>query len=455
MEGITEATTDHTSTLPPPQDATPSEQPNRPSSTHLPQTTLSSQLTIRSTRPEVAESARSRPRANLPGAGSDSESSIEEINTSHVAHLPQGGAGNASGIATAAELNAGTIALADLGSAIHELESQPLPPHVNTPQKLLEYITTPTNWAARAQAAIPFGVGTATTFGLFRGLGALAEHSTDKPFLSQLATQGKAMGIGAATGAVGHIIGQTLFVPIASAGLSHLFGGTHELKPIPAHELVPEGSPNQVAQRADVAKKQTQYTIDSFNGIMSGDVSFGGANAAKGAIVAKASLTPGQTLGAGVLTSDVAGMMTSFGLETTKARATTKVTGPDGNEQTVSLFELKTAPPTGPVAAVQKAVTGFVGGHTDTIAEFAGHVASQVLQRGVGIAASTIAVPFAQAGAAGLAEHFEQHGLSKEHANMAAQATVGGLAFLAVVQVWFTLLPKILATQAKRPSAPQ
>ncbi|MGH8777445.1 hypothetical protein [Paraburkholderia sp.] len=338
------------------------------------------------------------------------------------------------------------ISADDVERALDTIVNEPLPPHVNSPASLWQHVV------GRLQGALGGGVTAGITFGAFRGLGPLAEHTTNPGFGAQMAAQMPAVVIGGLAAGVGNTLALTVAAPVANALLSKALGTSTSLVPENPEHMVPEGYPNRDAQIAGIRKAQSRFGVDSLINILSGVVSFGGLHAVRGALTANANLSPGVGYAVAALTSFAAGGLTTLLTQTLQANNRITVQGPDGESQTLRLFKHASNPPPAVGAAVNAAVQGFTGGREG--ARAIAHVVSQIAQRGGIVTASTVGYGMTQAVIPTVRDAFMRDGQSLEDANSHAAAAMNAVGFTAVVIAYFTLLGKVAGTLPQRNPPP-
>lgn len=337
------------------------------------------------------------------------------------------------------------ISAEDVERALDTIANEPLPPHVDSPASLWQHVT------ARLQAMLGGAVTAGITFGVFRGLGAIAEHTTSSDFGQQVAKQMQSLLIGGVIAGIGNTAAVMAVTPIAGALLSKALGSSAALVPENPEHMVPVGYPDRDAQIARIRTEQSKFTVDSLINIVSGVLSFGGLHAARAALTANADLSPVAAYAVAAATSFVAGGVTALGTQTIQANKRTTVQGPDGLE-TPLLFKPASNPPPAIGAAVGAAVKGFTGGRQG--GTMARHVASQVAQRSGIVTGSTVVYGMTQAVIPKVREALIEHGQSPEEANRNAAAAMTAVGFATVVIAYFTLLGKIAGTLPQRNPPP-
>jgi hypothetical protein len=339
------------------------------------------------------------------------------------------------------------VSARDVERALDTIANEPLPPHVNSPASLWQHVT------GRLQGMLGGAVTAGTTFGAFRGLGSIAEHTTNPGFGHQMAAQMPSVVIGGAAAGVGNTLALTVATPVANALLTKMLGTSTALVPEDPEHMVPMGSPDREGQIANIRAAQSRYGVDSLINILSGVASFGGLHAARGALTANAGLSPAAGYGASALASFAAGGLTALVTQTLQANNQITVRGPGGEQRMLQLFKhVSNSPPT-VSAAIQTAVRGFTGGRQG--AQTIAHVISQIAQRAGIVVASTTAFGVTQALIPMVRNAFIQDGQSHEEASIHANAAMNAVGFTAVVITYFTLLGKIAATLPQRNPPPQ
>ncbi|WP_133116857.1 hypothetical protein [Paraburkholderia acidicola] len=335
----------------------------------------------------------------------------------------------------------------DIERAMTDLVNVPLPQDVNTPERLWDYIK------AALTAAVGGGITAAITFGVFRSVGAAVEHTSDAGFDPQLAKQMEAVAIGAGFGGLGNTLAAMAAAPAAMALASKVLGSSTKLVPEDPEQMVPHDAPNRDAQIAAIRTAQSQYGVDSWRNIAAGILSFGGLNAARGALTANADLSVSATYGVAILTSLLAGALTPILLQTVQANSRIEIQGPNGESQRKLLFRPASSPAPDVGDAVATAVRGFMGGRVGPRA--AAHVIWQIVQRDGIVGGSTIGLGLTQAVIPTLKQAFMNGDKqSAEEANRNASALMNVIGFAMVVTTYFTLLGKVAATLPQRNPAP-
>ncbi|PCE25104.1 hypothetical protein BWP39_11300 [Paraburkholderia acidicola] len=339
------------------------------------------------------------------------------------------------------------ISMDDIERAMTDLVNVPLPQDVNTPERLWDYIK------AALTAAVGGGITAAITFGVFRSVGAAVEHTSDAGFDPQLAKQMEAVAIGAGFGGLGNTLAAMAAAPAAMALASKVLGSSTKLVPEDPEQMVPHDAPNRDAQIAAIRTAQSQYGVDSWRNIAAGILSFGGLNAARGALTANADLSVSATYGVAILTSLLAGALTPILLQTVQANSRIEIQGPNGESQRKLLFRPASSPAPDVGDAVATAVRGFMGGRVGPRA--AAHVIWQIVQRDGIVGGSTIGLGLTQAVIPTLKQAFMNGDKqSAEEANRNASALMNVIGFAMVVTTYFTLLGKVAATLPQRNPAP-
>ncbi|WP_133649901.1 hypothetical protein [Paraburkholderia flava] len=330
----------------------------------------------------------------------------------------------------------------DVEQALDEIVNQPLPQHVNSPASLWQHIT------GRLQGAVGGAVTAGVTFGAFRGVGPIAEHTTSSEYGQQVATQMKSVLIGAAAAGVGNTLATMVLTPAAVALMSKLLGTSTALTPRSAEQMVPPGSPDRAEQIAGIKTAQARFGVDSLANILSGGASFSTAHGVRGGLTANAGLTPIAGYGAAAAASSAAGGFTAVVTQTLQAKSRIKVRGPGDQESIEDLFEHVSKPPVAIGTAVSGATQGFLGGRQGMQA--ARHLVSQVGQRAAIVGASTVAYGLTQAAIPAARHTLTEHGVSPELANSVATGGINAAGFAMVVIAYFTLLGKIAGTIPQR-----
>lgn len=334
----------------------------------------------------------------------------------------------------------------DVEQALDDIVNQPLPQHVDSPASLWQHITR------ALQGAVGGAVTAGVTFGVFRGTGSVAEHTTSPDYGEQVAAQMKSVLIGGAVAGVGNTLATMVLTPAAVALMSKLLGTSTTLAPRTPEDMVPEDAPDRDEQIAGIRKAQSQFGVDSLVNIVSGGVSFPVAHGVRGGLTANQGLSPVASYGAGTAASTAAGGATAVATQTLQAMSKIKVRLADGGERTEPLFKHVSKPPVGIGAAVSGATQGFLGGRTGLHA--ARHVVSQVGQRAAIIGASTVAFGLTQAAIPAARHTLTEHGVSPELANSVATGGINAAGFAMVVVAYFTLLGKIAGTIPQRNPQP-
>lgn len=337
----------------------------------------------------------------------------------------------------------GTVTAESVTEAIQNTASDPLPRGVNSPEGLFNHV------ASRLQATLGGAVGAGMTFGLFRGVGTVAEHSADPGYLSQLVMQIKSGAIGAAAAGVGNSLAVAVAAPTANVLASRTMGRDVKLTPVNPEHIVPADAPDREAQIARIRAAQSRFGVDSAVNIVSGAAAFGGLQALRSGATANAGLSPGANYAVGAATSFVAGGLTSLLTQLVQSQVSINVRHADGSVQSHHLFNDQSKEDLPKLnEALPKALNTFLGGREGGRAIL--HVVSQVLQRGAIVGGSTLALDAAQAAVPSLREALARRGQSSEEANRNASATMAAVGFVAVVICYFTLLGKVAKTLPDR-----
>ncbi|RFP09326.1 hypothetical protein D0T25_24335 [Duganella sp. BJB488] len=357
--------------------------------------------------------------------------------------------------------------------------------------------------SAGALEALGIGANTSTTFGAGRTggeQGAIAAMTgmagdhltglhtpTPAPPVSLKTAMARSFAgtaAGALAGGISSVVGQALVAPGLSGAAQALAGGTRVFQKVPPEQLYPDPSPyvdgtagevkpesryqaelaEVQGQRAAVAQLQDRYTLDSVRAIGAGVLSFDSAHALRAALTTPTSQFKAPALltrvALGTAGSGAAGAATGVALAALKAHTTVRVTA-GGEEYDLPLFTVRNPHAGGAagdggnprridllVNSLRAGWNGFTGGRTGV--GLALHAGSQVGQRATGILAATVVnalvQPAAMAGARAIAP-------DSDAVRVAANTVATVAAYSAAVVIWFKLLPKIQAQQARAPAA--
>jgi hypothetical protein len=353
---------------------------------------------------------------------------------------------------------------------------------------------------AGALEALGFGANTATTFGAGRTSGEQAtiaavthmagDHLTGfytkpaaapVPYTTLLGRSVAGTVVGGIVGGVSSVVGQVMVAPAMVGTAQALAGGSRTFAKVPPEHIYPDPDPyieidgqqalkpepqyqaelaQVAALRGEVAQLQNRYTVDGSRAMVSGSVSFDAAHAIRAALTTPTSRFEAPALltriALGTVASGAAGVATGASLALLKAHTTVKVQV--GEQQyALPLFTVKdpnaaTVQGDGGnvsrIAMVSNTVRGawnaFAGGRTG--AELAKHVGLQVAERSAGIIAATVVNALVQPAATSIANEIDAH---SDGVRIAANTVATVTAFTAAVVVWFSILPKIQAQQAR------
>jgi hypothetical protein len=348
--------------------------------------------------------------------------------------------------------------------------------------------------------ALGFGANTATTFGAGRTSGEQAtiaamthmagDHLTGfytkpaaaaVPYATLLGRSVAGMTVGGIVGGVSSVVGQVLVAPAMVGTAQALAGGSRTFAKVPPEHIYPDPDPyieidgqqalkpepqyqaelaQVAALRGEVAQLQNRYTVDGSRAMVSGSVAFDAAHAIRAALTTPTSRFEAPALltriALGTAASGAAGVATGASLALLKAHTTVKVQV--GEQQyALPLFTVKdpnaaTVQGDGGnisrIAMMSNTVRGawnaFAGGRTG--AELAMHVGLQVAERSAGIIAATVVNALVQPAATSVANEIDAH---SDGVRIAANTVATVTAFTAAVVVWFSILPKIQAQQAR------
>lgn len=335
----------------------------------------------------------------------------------------------------------------DLEQAAVATIRDPLPPEVNSPDRLWQHVT------GRLLGGAAGGVTAGVTFGLFRGVGPVAEHATDPRYLQQLGSQVLSALIGAGAAGVGNSMAAAVLAPASVALLSKLLGTNTALVARKAEDLVPEGSPNRQAQIDNIKKEQQKFGVDSVINILFGVGSFGVVQGVRTGLTAGlgATLSPGASYGAAAAGSTLAGAMTTMLTQMVQAQREITVYGPGNQPRSVKLFNHVSKAPSAVGTAVSGATQGFLGGQDGAQAVMRGM--AQILARGAAVFLSTLPYAATQAAIPAARNSWENSGESHGVASGVTTGAITAAGFAMIVVTYFTLLGKIAAKMP--PAAPQ
>lgn len=340
-----------------------------------------------------------------------------------------------------------TIELRDIESvalAAEEIAAEQLPPNVNSAVSLWQHIT------GRLQVALGGAVTAGTTFGVFRGLGALAfPSSSSADYGNDLSAAIKSVVLGGVAAGVGNTLAAAILTPATTALFSQLMGNSTALVAKNPEDLVPRDWTDRDVHIKQVKDAQANFGVDSLTNVVAGILSFGGGNAAKAAGTVNAGLSPLANWGIGAATSAGAGGLTNLITDAFRGSSSINLNGPDGPYH-VKLFEEVSRAPT-KVGSTVKSALGSVTGPGSLVRQ-AGQLGLQGLSRAGAVTASTIPLAMAQAAIPAVSEALRKDGRTPDEADQVASAVMNLVGFASVVAIYFTALGKIGKTLPQRPS---
>jgi hypothetical protein len=268
---------------------------------------------------------------------------------------------------------------------------------------------------------------------------------------------------GAGLGGVGSVISQVGIAPVVVGVISMITGMATQSK-VNLEHVYPDpdpldatGQPKSEEQygddmrevqrlRTEARQVQDGFTIKDRPAKTSGDVSFAGLHGLRAAMSTLEKFQKpgvGTRIGLSTLASGGAGFFTGVSLEVQKARATVPV-DIGGVQHQLPLFATTRSDPTGIAQGLKTAVNAFTGGRTG--GEAALHAFVQVCARAAGIAVATMVDAVAQPAADAIANRIDPE---SDAARTTCTVIATVLAYVAAVEIWFTLLPKIQARQVQ------
>jgi hypothetical protein len=325
-----------------------------------------------------------------------------------------------------------------------ERVAEQLPPNVNSAVSLWQHIT------GRLQVVLGGAVTAGTTFGVFRGLGALAiPSSSSADYGNDVSAAIRSVLLGGVAAGVGNTLAAAILTPAATALFSQLMGNSTALVAKNPEDLVPKDWTDRDVHIKQVKDAQANFGVDSLTNVLAGILSFGGGNAAKAAGTVNAGLSPLANWGIGAATSAGAGGLTNLITDTFRGSSSVNLHGPDG-PYPVKLFEEVSRAPTEVGSSVKSAFGSVTG--PGGLARKAGQLGLQGLSRAGAVTASTIPLAIAQAAIPAVSEALRKDGRTPEEANQVASAVMNLAGFALVVAIYFKALGKIGKALPQRPS---
>jgi hypothetical protein len=268
---------------------------------------------------------------------------------------------------------------------------------------------------------------------------------------------------GAGLGGVGSVISQVGIAPVVVGVISMITGMATQSK-VNLEHLYPDpdpldatGQPKSEEQygddmrevqrlRTEARQVQDSFTIKDRPAKTSGDVSFAGLHGLRAAMSTLEKFQKpavATRIGLSTLASGGAGFFTGVSLEVQKARATVPV-DIGGVQHQLPLYATTRSDPTGIVQGLKTAINAFTGGRSG--GDAAWHTLVQVSARAAGIAVATMVDAVAQPTADVIANKIDA---DSDAARTTCTVIATVLAYVAAVEIWFTLLPKIQARQVQ------
>jgi hypothetical protein len=268
---------------------------------------------------------------------------------------------------------------------------------------------------------------------------------------------------GAGLGGVGSVISQVGIAPVVVGVISMITGMATQSK-VNLEHLYPDpdpldatGQPKSEEQygddmrevqrlRTEARQVQDSFTIKDRPAKTSGDVAFAGLHGLRAAMSTLEKFQKpavATRIGLSTLASGGAGFFTGVSLEVQKARATVPV-DIGGVQHQLPLYATTRSDPTGIVQGLKTAINAFTGGRSG--GDAAWHTLVQVSARAAGIAVATMVDAVAQPTADAIANRIDP---DSDAARTTCTVIATVLAYVAAVEIWFTLLPKIQARQVQ------
>lgn len=479
-----------------PADHTQTAQRRRRSAEHLPQPRAEAEAETRTESRTASLRSSGQPRtgtAALEGLLSRSSGELPESSTALRPHRPAGPDIDVSGEHGIHMGPVGSTSLAAAAAAAAAVPADPATVQLQHrqaarqaqlagQQALLAQSDSTGTFVAVLLGSLGVASNTGGTFGAARGAGKelsmarVSELKNDQMLglFDTLPREQQDLGkdfaksiagwaAGAGLGGVGSVISQVGIAPVVVGVISMITGMATQSKVNLEHlypdpdPLDPTGQPKSEEQygndmrevqrlRTEARQVQDSFTIKDRPAKTSGDVAFAGLHGLRAAMSTLEKFQkPGVAtrIGLSTLASGGAGFFTGVSLEVQKARATVPV-DIGGVQRQLPLYTTARSNPTGIVQGLKAAINAFTGGRSG--GDAAWHTFVQVSARAAGIALATTVDAVAQPAADAIANRIDPE---SDAARTTCTVIATVLAYVAAVEIWFTLLPKIQARQAQ------